>query len=101
MTMLGPLFVDTPEGRVTFDPSLPREFREWMRDEELAKWRTERVTLADGQADQTLIPGVAAVPLQARQLDTLRAHREARRLHAPMPSGGLFDDVARAQQELF
>lgn len=62
---------------------------------------TETVRLLDGEVDQSLVPGVAAVPLHVREIQGWREAREARRQHAPMPSGGLFDDVARAQQDLF
>lgn len=61
----------------------------------------EAVHLVDGAADQALVPGVAPVPAGARQLAAHRARREARRGDAPLPSGGLFDETARAQQELF
>lgn len=61
----------------------------------------EPVTLADGPALQGVVPGVAPVPLQARQIEALQHKRAARRGAAPLPSGGLFDDVARAQQDLF
>ncbi|MBX9708030.1 MAG: hypothetical protein K2X61_08885 [Caulobacteraceae bacterium] len=63
--------------------------------------QAEPVTLADGPALQGVVPGVAPVPLQARQIEALQHKRAARRGSAPLPSGGLFDDVARAQQELF
>jgi hypothetical protein len=62
---------------------------------------SEPVTLADGPALQGVVPGVAPVPLQARQIEALQHKRAARRGAAPLPSGGLFDDVARAQQDLF
>lgn len=61
----------------------------------------ESVTLADGPADQALIPGVAPVPLSARQLAAEQARREQRRGAAPLPCGGLWDETAQQQQELF
>jgi hypothetical protein len=62
---------------------------------------SESVTLSDGAADQSLIPGVAPVPLTARQLAQERARREARHGHAPLPCGGLWDETAQRQSELF
>ena len=62
---------------------------------------SESVTLADGRADQSLIPGVAAVPLTARQLAQERARREARRGTAGLPCGGLWDETAMNQGSLF
>ena len=62
---------------------------------------SETVTLADGRADQGLIPGVAAVPLTARQLAQERARREARRGAAGLPCGGLWDETAQRQGSLF
>ena len=72
-----------------------------LRDAALAELATEQVELADGLADQHLVPGVAPVPLAAREIDALQRQRAERRGDAPLPSGGLFDDVARAQQDLF
>jgi hypothetical protein len=62
---------------------------------------SESVTLADGAADQSLIPGVAAVPLSARELAQERARREARRGAAGLPCGGLWDETAMNQGSLF
>jgi hypothetical protein len=62
---------------------------------------SESVTLADGAADQSLIPGVAAVPLTARQLAQERQRREARRGAAGLPCGGLWDETAMNQGSLF
>lgn len=61
----------------------------------------ETVALHDGPELQHLVPGVAAVPLTARQIAQEAQRRAGRRGDAPLPSGGLFDDVARAQQDLF
>lgn len=61
----------------------------------------EWVTLHDGPEVQHLAPGVAPVPLTVRQLAQEAARRAGRRGDAPLPSGGLFDDVARAQGDLF
>ena len=61
----------------------------------------EPVTLADGVADQVMIPGVAPVAFSARQIAQEAKRRAGRRGTAPLPSGGLFDDTARLQQDLF
>lgn len=37
----------------------------------------------------------------AARLETVRRDREARRASLPLPAGSLFDEVARAQTELF
>jgi hypothetical protein len=70
-------------------------------DSEAVKPASESVTLADGAADQSLIPGVAAIPLTARQLAQERARREARRGAAGLPCGGLWDETAMNQGSLF
>lgn len=62
---------------------------------------SEPVDLHDGPELQHLVPGVEAVPLVRRQLARETRRRAARRGDAPLPAGGLFDDVARAQQDLF
>ncbi len=62
---------------------------------------SEPVTLADGAADQSLIPGVAPVALAARQCEQDRRHREACRGHAALPDGGLRDETAINQWSLF
>ena len=62
---------------------------------------SEPVTLADGAADQSLIPGVAPVALSARQIDQERRRREQRHSHAPLPCGGLWDETAQRQGSLF
>jgi hypothetical protein len=62
---------------------------------------SETVTLADGAADQSLIPGVAPVPLTARQIAQERQRREARRGAAGLPCGGLWDETAINQGSLF
>ncbi|HEY5409917.1 MAG TPA: hypothetical protein VIJ94_04235 [Caulobacteraceae bacterium] len=69
-----------------------------IRDE---RCQAELVRLADGEATQALIPGVEPVSAAARDLAALQARKAARRGHAALPSGGLFDETARAQQELF
>jgi hypothetical protein len=70
-------------------------------DAEAVNPASETVTLADGAADQSLIPGVAAVPLTARELAQERARREARRGAAGLPCGGLWDETAINQGSLF
>lgn len=69
-----------------------------------ALWSTpiaEPVTLADGPADQVLIPGVAVVPATVRQLAHEQARRDGRRGSAALPCGGLWDETSQNQQELF
>jgi hypothetical protein len=48
-----------------------------------------------------LADGVAPVPLTTRQLAQEAQRRAARRGDAPLPSGGLWDETARLQQDLF
>lgn len=63
---------------------------------------TERDHLADGEVEQAIIPGCAPVSASARAIARERQLRALRRGHnLPMAAGGLFDDVARAQQDLF
>ena len=62
---------------------------------------TEIVRLSDGEAVQALVPGVEPVSLATRQMEALRRERADKRQNQPMQAGGLFDDVARAQQSLF
>lgn len=57
----------------------------------------EPVRLADGPALQLMVPGVEPRPAFSQ----VHARRQARRGHAPLPPGGLFDETARAQRELF
>ncbi len=61
----------------------------------------EIVRLADGEARQSLLDGVQPIAAAARDIAALERSRAARRAHAPLPAGGLFDETARAQQELF
>lgn len=63
--------------------------------------QVETVTLADGLADQHLVPGVQPVSHAARQIARELGRRAARQGDSPLPTGGLWDEVARAQQELF
>jgi len=70
-------------------------------DAEAVNPASESVTLADGAADQSLIPGVAPVPLTARQIDQERQRRDTRHGHAPLPCGGLWDETAINQGSLF
>lgn len=62
---------------------------------------TETVRLANGEAAQALVPGVAPVAQVARDLAALELQRHRSRGAGPLPSGGLFDECARAQQDLF
>lgn len=61
---------------------------------------SETVALADGDADQTLLPGVEPVANSARKLADLRQRRELRRGNDPLPAGGLFDEEGQRQQQL-
>lgn len=61
----------------------------------------EPVDLADGEALQSLVPGVAPVPLARRQCEQEARRRETRRGQAALPAGSLWDETARDQQELF
>jgi hypothetical protein len=61
----------------------------------------ETVTLHDGPELQHLVPGVDPVSHAARQIAQEQSRRAARRGDSPPPCGGLFDDVARAQQDMF
>jgi hypothetical protein len=73
--------------------------RKYVLRHELAA--SEPVTLADGAADQSLIPGVAPVALTARQVEAERKRRDMRRGHADLPCGGLWDETAHRQGSLF
>ncbi len=77
--------------------------RRWSRIDAIRrrKIEAETVTLHDGPELQHLVPGVAPVALTVRQLAQEAQRRAGRRGDAPLPSGGLFDDVARLQQDLF
>lgn len=61
---------------------------------------SEPLHLADGVADQLLVDGVAPLDQRADLVREIR-RRETRRGAAPLPAGGLFDETARHQQELF
>ena len=61
----------------------------------------EPVQLANGRALQALIPGVAPLRQSAADIEREIRRRDARHGSDSMPAGGLFDDVARAQQSLF
>ena len=63
--------------------------------------RYERVTLAGETADQGVMPGVALVPPVTRDLSALAASRASRRHHDALPPGGLFDECAQLQSDLF
>lgn len=61
----------------------------------------EPVRLADGPAVQLLVDGVAPVDQARRDLADLARRRDLRRQHQPMAAGGLFDETARDQLDLF
>ena len=73
----------------------------WVEGQRFKRPATERVHLLDGEADQCLVPGVAPVPLALRQCEQEAKRRQARRLGNTLPAGGLFDETARAQADLF
>jgi hypothetical protein len=116
-SVVGVTLRDAPTGGASYvmadirhdDPGFASRLEAWIARAETSGERirdergqaAEPVTLADGPALQGVVPGVAPVPLQARQIEALQHKRAARRGAAPLPSGGLFDDVARAQQDLF
>lgn len=62
---------------------------------------TEIVHLATGEAAQALVPGVRPITAAERALAALVASRARRRGNSPLPEGGLFDETARNQQEMF
>ncbi len=61
----------------------------------------EPVRLADGEAAQALVAGVAPIALVTRDLAAHAARKAARRGAADLPAGGLFDTEARRQSDLF
>lgn len=61
---------------------------------------SEPVRLADGVADQRLIPGVEPVSQAQRSIAAELRRRQAQRGAEPM-RGGLFDEQARSQGDLF
>ncbi|WP_298161119.1 hypothetical protein [Brevundimonas sp.] len=65
------------------------------------EYRFEVIDLADGPADQFVVPTVEPVSHAARQIAQERQRRAARHGASPLPAGGLFDETAWAQQELF
>lgn len=62
--------------------------------------KSEPVKLANGVVDQLLVDGIAPLAHRAEILREIR-RRENARGAAPLPAGGLFDETARNQQELF
>lgn len=73
----------------------------WIETTPIPAPVTEPVTLHDGPELQHLVPGVDPVSHAVRQMAQELQRRASRRGYASPPMGGLFDDVARAQQELF
>jgi hypothetical protein len=63
--------------------------------------QAEIVTLHDGPEVQHVVHGVEPVSHAARQIAHERQRRAARRGDSPLPSGGLFDADAHAQQDMF
>ena len=49
----------------------------------------------------SIVTGVAPVPLTARQCEQERRRREARRGHAALPCGGLWDETSINKKDLF
>lgn len=93
---LGP-YTDPTYGAWVGPFKLARERDAWLAGQAAC----EPVILGDGPAAQLLVPGVAPVPLAHRQASALIATRNRRRGYAPLPSGSLWDDVSRSQQDLF
>jgi hypothetical protein len=62
---------------------------------------SEKEVLGGVVVEQGLIDGVPSVSWNERALAEHRAKTAGRRGNAPMPAGGLFDEVAKAQGELF
>jgi hypothetical protein len=60
----------------------------------------ERVLLANGAAEQALVPGVEAIEPSAAMIDRERRRREAKR-RASADLGPLFDETVKAQASLF
>lgn len=91
------------------DPNHASRVRAWIdraqaAGEKVIDLRTvvaETVQLYDGPELQHLVPGVDPVSHAARQIAQEQSRRAARRGDSPPPLGGLFDDVARAQQDMF
>lgn len=104
---------------VRFDQDYDRRMIAWLRNFEAGAWpvsdlRTvtaatetpahapaEIVTLHDGPELQHLVHGVEPVSHAARLIAQERQRRAARRGDSPLPSGGLFDAAAHAQQDMF
>lgn len=80
---------------------LARYFGGWTEEQAVEVRAAERVDLQDGPELQGLIPGVDPVPEAARQIARETARRAARRGAAALPAGGLWDETAQRQQELF
>lgn len=91
------------------DPRHESRVRAWIdraheAGEKIIDLRTvaaEVVQLHDGPELQNLVPGVNPVSHARREIAKELQRRETRRGHASPPSGGLFDAVALAQQDLF
>lgn len=63
---------------------------------------SEPVQLADGMALQGVVPGCERAETgQGPQNPLAAAQRHPRRRHDPLPAGGLWDETATKQQELF
>ena len=60
---------------------------------------TESVRLADGQAEQGLVPGVAPVSAMDRAIAAVEAARAAKRGNQGLPSGGIFDPDGPAPKQ--
>lgn len=64
--------------------------------------KTEQTRISDGVYDQYLIDGVAPLSLTARDIAALRAAKlQKQSQNAPMPKGGLFDELTTKQESLF
>jgi hypothetical protein len=75
----------------------------WAKAEgaEVIDRRTPEPVLAAQRATTEAERERIRLSTQAHQLEALQASRRAQRAVLPLPAGGLFDETARNQQELF
>jgi hypothetical protein len=82
-----------------------QELRAWLgvplSAAELPAPAVELDELAGELVAQSLLPGVAPITQVTRELAELERRRAARRGAAALPAGGLFDECAKRQGELF
>lgn len=87
------------ENRVSFSVAM----QQWRDGQAFARFIAERdaalATEQTMQGEQTLVPGVAPITDKARA--ELAMAKPLRGGNKPPPAGGLFDDDARAQTDMF